>query len=337
MNRKINRAIGFVVVLLTTIMLMMVSISCVSTRKNPVKENPPTVVAKERQVAGEMHVFANQTVHAAFSIPVLVDQNLSMYNTGTRGSNDKLFVKSISGERIEDLRIEGLQSDCFTMDGKAGVSASDCSVCIFDFMVVPNADWTEKGIVRKVTSISFRLLNCDVNVPVDISIYEKENDVDFLQQCPIVNERQYRTLSQRILNTDQFINQNHAYSLALNWNIQGWGGVDGEDDHYATIVGFRFANEALRLKTFSIIKDNEEGVPIDETKIAFDLANTHYDLTSRQCYWGGNFVEFEVEIAKNDLQIASDSLIMQYTLNGESEIFEVNLATVQLYRYDLFE
>ncbi|MDR0697522.1 MAG: hypothetical protein LBF68_08370 [Christensenellaceae bacterium] len=330
---KMRKIIRYALATLNIALFAILSSSCVSTKKPNVNGddyNPIVSIIKQPQ-SSNMNVYVNKTSNATFSIPVIVDTDLSMFNTNTAKSNDKLYVSNIVGENIDDLLIAGLQYICFTADTGIVDATHRNFVCVFNFEVSPKTNWISKDAIRKVTQITFEILDSTISVPVVVNIFEKADDAKFIDECPILNNTQYFTLSERVI---EHIDNNPCFNLALNWNIQGWGGRDWEDDNYATIVGFRFANLALQLEAFAIIVDNDEGIPIEETSVPLNLDNVNYDLTSRKCYWSGNFVEFKVTIVGSANQIVSDALIMQYTLNGGTEMYDVNLATVQLYNYD---
>ncbi|MDR3186152.1 MAG: hypothetical protein LBU04_05025 [Christensenellaceae bacterium] len=254
-----------------------------------------------------------------------------MFNTNTAKTNDKMYVTDIVGENIGDLLITGIQYNCFSIDEVPIEGTTGNYVCVFNFTVKPMETWVSNDIVRKISQISFKIIDTSISVHVSVNIFEGADNSNFIDNCPILNNAQYLTLVKR---ASLSVGNKLSFTLALNWRIQGWGGNDGEDDKYASIVGFRFANSALSLESFAVVVDNDEGVFVPERKDFLDLSNVMYNLTSRRCYWSGNFVEFEVSIVGETYQIVSDSLIMLYTLNGGTDIYEVNLSTVQIYNYD---
>ncbi|MDR2046927.1 MAG: hypothetical protein LBP79_03360 [Clostridiales bacterium] len=330
---KVHKFFRYVLVTLSIALFAILSVSCVKKNSNGGNGddyNPPVSII-EQPKSSNLNIYVNKSSNGAFSVPVIVDTDLSMFNTNTAKSNDKLYVTNVIGENIDDLLIVGLQYSCFTADTGIVDATHRNFVCVFNFEVSPKTTWISKGAIRKITKITFKILDSAISVPVAVNIFEKADNSKFIDECPILNNTQYLTLSERVA---EHIDGKSCFNLALNWNIQGWGGNDREDDDYATIVGFRFANLALQLETFAIIVDNDEGIPIEETSVPLNLDNVNYDLTSRKCYWSSNFVEFKVTIVGSGNQIVSDSLIMQYTLNGGTEMYEVNLATIQLYDYD---
>lgn len=318
---KVLKFFKITLVMLSVLFVTITCVACVSIEE-PVDEYKPTVSVFEQVDATNINVCVNKNNSASFTIPVVIDVDLSMFNTGTESTNNKLFVNSIIGENLDDLSIISIQRDCLEVNSK-----NSRYVCTFDFKVSTKSNWVTNQPLRQITQIEFKLLDSIINVPVKINIYEKIDNVDFVNQCAILNNIEYLTL----VNDLSF---QSAYKLALNWNIVGWGGISWEDENYATIVGFRFANSSLKLDSFNVIVANEEGYKIPEKIISFDLNDVNYDLTSKQCYWTGNFVNFEVSFANINEQCVSDCLIMQYTLNGSSDIYEVNLATIQLYDYE---
>jgi hypothetical protein len=328
-----RKIICYALTALSIALFAILSVSCVSTKKSidDGDNYNPNVSVIEQPESSYLNVYVNRSSNAVFSIPVIVDTDLSMFNTNAAQSNSKLYVADIVGEGIDDLLIAGLQDSCFTADTGIIDATRRNFACVFNFTVSPKTTWTLRGAIRKISQIKFKILDANISVPVSVNIFEKADNAKFIDECPILNNAQYLTLSERAV---QHIDSKPYFNLALNWNIQGWGSSDWEDNKYATIVGFCFTNLALRLESFAIIIDNDEGVPIDEVRTLIDISNVNYDLTSRKCYWSGNFVEFEATIVDDKYQVVSDSLIMQYTLNGGAEVYEVNLVTVQLYNYD---
>ncbi|MDR2090071.1 MAG: hypothetical protein LBP62_00175 [Clostridiales bacterium] len=328
---KARKIIRYALAALSITLLAAFSVSCVSAKDSNGggDDYNPHVSVIEQPKSSDLNVYVNKTDNASFSIPVIVDTFIYL-NSNTAKSNDKIYVTDIAGENIDDLSVAGLPYIFFAEDAGIIDAAQRNFVCVFNFDVSPKATWVSKGVVRKITQITFKIFDAAISVPVAVNIFEKEDNSKFIYECPILKNTQYLTLSNRVL---RHMNK-PLFTLALNWNIQGWDGSDCEDDRYATIVGFRFANSALRLERFAVIVNNDEGVPIEEISVPINLSDVNYDLTSRQCFWSGNFVEFEASIVDEGNQIVSDSLIMQYTLNGESRVYEVVLATVQLYDYD---
>ncbi|MDR2266255.1 MAG: hypothetical protein LBE09_01535 [Christensenellaceae bacterium] len=329
---RARKTANFILAILSIAMVAILSMACVSRNQQDDdgdgKDYKITVSAIIQPETSNINLYVNRTVSANFTLPVIVDADLSMFNTNTSSSNDNLQVTNLIGENIDDLLITGMQQNCVGTSVTAN-SSKQFFACTFDFEVIAKSNWTSIVAVRKITKIEFKLLGTIFEVPVKISIIEKDTTAKFIGECPILKNTSYLTIAER---KTQLIEP--KFNLALNWRIEGWGGTDSEDDRYATIVGFRFANSALNLDAFALIIDSNEGYPIPESVLDLNLADVNYNLTSRQCFWGGNLVQFQVSFIEDAYQVVSDSLIMQYTLNGGTEVHEVNLATIQLYDYD---
>ncbi len=317
---KLFKQLKLVIVVSVLFLVSILGVGCNSTSQNGNDDGTiPKITVLEQTNSTNLNLYVNKNTFSSFTIPVILDVDVSMFNTGTSTSNNKLYVKDVIGENIDDLKITGIQRDCF----RGAENSNNKYVCTFDFSIEANSTWVSKQEERKITQISFQILDSVITCPVQIYIHENSEPAKYVYDCPILKNMDYKVLVNS--STSQ------KFGLALNWDIAGWGGLSWEDDFYATIVGFRFDNELYDLTSFTIIKDNDEGISIPEQKISFDLNNVNYALTSRQCYWGGNFVDFTVTLKDSSKHCISDSFIMQYTINGGSTVYEVNLATIQIY------
>ncbi|MDR2266853.1 MAG: hypothetical protein LBE09_04635 [Christensenellaceae bacterium] len=327
---SIKNSINLIFVVLNIALFVMFSAACNTDNDGDENEYNPKVSVLEQPLTTNINVYANKFNYPTFKIPIVIDEDISQYNFYKTQNSDKTYVTGMTGEHLDDLEIVGRQYDCFSGLYWKFQNPETLSLCVFEFTVALKENWFANGIVRTISEITFNILDLIIVVPVSVKIFENEGNSKLLNESPIFRTGTYPTRS--TIMTPNYEGK-HIYYMALNWEMKGWGAKRWDDGTYATIVGFRFANEALRLDSFIIEVDNIEGKDIELRKDVIDLANVHYDLTSRNCYWSDNSVQFEIAILDNEHDMISDALIMQYTVNGGSEIHEANLMTVELNGY----
>ena len=95
---KVCKVARFALVVLSIVLFTVLGTSCVSTG-NPIDNNDynPPVSILEQPESSNINICVNKTKEASFSIPVIVDVDLSMFNTNTAISNNKLYVTDIKG------------------------------------------------------------------------------------------------------------------------------------------------------------------------------------------------------------------------------------------------
>lgn len=262
-----------------------------------------------------------------FSLPVIVNVDLNKYNTNTATTNNKIYVVSCNGTELDDLTISGEYVSCVTTEEVKIDNIYKYYACVFDFTISAKSTWSSKETLRKISSIRVSILDKEVDVPVDISIKEKSK-ATFINECPIILNSDFLTL---------IASGNLESSLAINWNIEGWGAIEWTDPNYATITGFYFENNNIKLKDIKVVQPRYEGDDYQEKETIIDLNNCEYKLETYDCAMSGSWLEFSLEkegAISSRISCLADSLIMQYTLNDGVEVYEVCLANVQLYNYE---
>ena len=262
-----------------------------------------------------------------FSLPVIVNVDLNKYKTNTATINKDIYVVGCEGTELNDLTITGEYVSCVTTEDVKVDDVYKYYACIFDFTVSAKSTWSAKEALRKISSIKVSILDKEVDVPVDINIKEKSK-ATFINECPVILNSDFLTLT---------TSSDLECSLAINWNIEGWGAIEWTDPNYATITGFYFENNTIKLKDMKVIQPKYEGDDYQEKETVINLNNCEYKLETYDCARAGSWLEFSVEkegAISSEINCLADSLIMQYTLNNGIDVYEVCLANVQLYNYE---
>ncbi|MDR0751910.1 MAG: hypothetical protein LBF12_04935 [Christensenellaceae bacterium] len=293
----------------------------------------PDFLIDKQPDSTDITVFVNKETSARFTIPVVVSASLSMYNTGPKPSNDRLYLSDISGENIEDLDIYSIQRQCFQTYYES--KDTRLFVLTFEFEISTLDDWTSKGIIRKITDLQFTILNEIIPVHVNIKILEKFETVMLFYECPIIRSSDYPTWTRAQYSGHDGMS---IFNVGLYFDDAGFGGsgFDEDDDKFITITGFRFYSEVLKLDNIELVILRRQSKNVyDEEIIPLSIENTNHNLTSLQCLLGGMLLKIDVSHTRDDCQVASDNLIMQYTENGDTEkVYEVSLATIHFNDYD---
>jgi hypothetical protein len=126
--------------------------------------------------------------------------------------------------------------------------------------------------------------------------------------------------------------QEDYFAFVVDWDIKGWGASYSHDSNYAEIVGLYFEHDALRLLGVSVLHSVLEKGSSAEIETVLDVENIHHRLDTF-ISWGSS-LEFIIKVGKGDVDgpaaFISDNLIMEYTMNGEPQIYKVNLRNVHL-------
>lgn len=320
-NRKLK-----IVVICLLLFLSLVFSACGFTPNKDTSDNDEKLKTFEMTNTIKYELFVDKLHSSRFSIPVIVNIDLNKYNTNTTKSNKDIYIVRYDGFGLNDLTINGEYVSCVTTEEVKINDTYQYYACIFDFTVSANSTWQTNESLRKISNIRVHILNQEVDVPVEINIKEKSKAA-FINECPIILNSDFLTLTSSV---------NGEYSLAVNWNIEGWGAVEWTDPNYATIKGFYFENNNLKLTNLKIVQPKYEGNNYKEKETIINLNNCEYKLETHDCAMSGSWLEFSIEkenSISSGINCLADSLIMKYTLNGSEDVYEVCLASVQLCNY----
>jgi hypothetical protein len=157
---------------------------------------------------------------------------------------------------------------------------------------------------------------------VDIPI-GNGTDYTFANECSIIKNEKFEAVRKW---------QEDYFMFVVDWDIEGWGASDDFDSNYAEIVGLYFEHDALRLSEASVSYRALENGSMVNVETVWDVENIHHKLDS--FISARSSLRFIIKVGKGDVDgpaaFISDNLIMEYTMNGEPQIYKVNLRNVHL-------
>jgi hypothetical protein len=215
---KVIKRGKFIVGLL--LMLTMGLSACV----NPYEPSDPKVNVFELKNYVKHYIEVDRTHSGTFRVPVILDTLIASDNASN------VYMIGIKGENLDDLLItsefqfmkQGLVTHYSGSQLKYVLSVFDCEVKAKD-------NWSSTIAVRRVTEISFKLLNADVTIPVDIIIGHSKNHV-FSNESNIIKDELHRTINDWWYWVDETL-MSHTH-----WDIKGFGATDWQDPNYVTIT-----------------------------------------------------------------------------------------------------
>lgn len=312
-----------------TVFLLFLTVlltSCTTPDFGRNTDDNETVTVFEMQNYVDISITVDKRHSSGFVVPVIVDRDLNTYNTNTAATNTKLYLISVEGENISDLTVEGRYDKCTTSVSIKKDEAYPYYVCLFNLTVSASNNWQSSNQIRKITKAKFKVLDKEIEVPLNIVVSE-EGEVSWIDECSILRNITYSTISRA---------DDSEFKLSLNWDISGWGAENWEDPNYATIVGFYFQNSKLELTELKVVQLVGTSTGLEEEEMTVDLADPNYKIETNKAAMGDAYIEFSAQVgnASELAQFVGDNLIMVYTLNGGVAQYKVNLANVQLYDCD---
>ena len=298
--------------------------SCVATKEKTYINDLPKIDQTEQQRLNDINILVDKNNTGRFRTSIVLNQDVSMFNTATQDNNPYMFVTAISGDNIDDLVFKDLQFDCFPYNLQSMIF-----VCTFVFDVSANTNWEYKNIVREVHSITYSIFDTKITSPVLVKIHESIESTELVNSSPIFKNVDFKTQYSSYGKT-------YNYLLALNWDYLGFGTDQPNENKKIYIRNLTFHYNLLKLEKAFLIFDNLNGKKI-EPPIEDEIGekNPNYQLTSEQAYWSGNFLSYYVSFNSDNTSYRqiSDFLEMEYSVNDSKENKKVILSSVQLYDF----
>ena len=318
-----RRIIGFFSRKAIFLSLFFVFSSC-STKEKTKEIDLPKINKVDQTRLNDVNILVDKQNKANFKTSIILNQDVSMFNTGVQETNQYMFVKKVDGENVDDIVLLGKQEDCFLVD-----RISQKYACTFDFEVLASQSWESKNIVREISSITYSIFDTEIISPVSIKIFETIESTELINSSKIFKNLEFKNLFSTNTNTNEFL-------IALNWDYLGFDTDIPDAEKMIHIKKLYFHFNQLKIENAFLIIDNFNGQELnppreDELK----GSNIDYKLTSEQAYWSGNFLRFYVSFDSDNTSYkqVSDFLEMEYSINESLESRNVLLSSIQLYDF----
>ena len=304
-------------------------LSTCATKENQEELQLPKIDKVEQIRSNEINILVDKQNKGSFKTSILLNQDVSMFNTGTQEKNPYMFIKKVQGENIDDISFLGKQEDCLMVDEQSVDRQSRKFVCTFDFEVTANSNWKSKNIVREVHSITYSIFDTEIVSPVSIKVFEKIESTELINSSQIFRNSNF-------YNFHSTNTTNNEYMFALNWNYAGLGKDLPDDDKKIHIRNLNFHFNYLTLEKSFLLIDNLYGQEIDPPREdELQGSNFDYQLTGEQVWWSDNFLFIYISFNSNNTSYkqVADFLEMEYSINESLETKKVLLASIQLYDF----
>lgn len=306
----------------------------------------PELEYVEQTNTTDHHILVNEQTPGVFTTSIALKQDI--YNTMIFLDIPAINPIAFEGENIEDLTFsilkDGTTGRLFTGDNYYRDNDNNY-VFTLKLNVNVNSNWKRKGVLRKITSITYSILNLELVSPVNVNIYEDFDSYETFSSCESIENSSilFPTGFKYYCESTLYDDFHWTFKVGLFWksSIGRNENVNIESDEAIRIKSIYFHFNLIKFDNLSISVYDEANGPYDDAdhlsdtlcKIEqLDFTNSDYVLSNDQTRCTSRlYLDSTFANTSTGYREVSDFLEMEYSLNDSTETKKVLLSSIQLF------